>query len=154
MLTFTVVHCVEPVSNHALAAIKIFFRWAQGRRYVQHSPCEGMQTIKRQPRAAVYSTAATIGHPFGSIVQLCVLTGQRRSEIGWLRRSYVSGDIVTFPPSLTKNNRVHSFPISNIARAIIDDIPGDDDLLLRGMRGEAVFSGWSKQKLVSRCHDC
>jgi hypothetical protein len=29
--------------NHALVAIKVFFRWAQRRHYVEHSPCEGMQ---------------------------------------------------------------------------------------------------------------
>ena len=39
--------------NHALVAIKIFFRWAQRRNYIDHSPCEGMQTSKRLPRDRV-----------------------------------------------------------------------------------------------------
>ena len=71
------------------------------RHYVAHSPCEEMQTIERPSRnrvltdnelAAVFSAAKKFGYPFGTIVQICILTGQltgqRRSEIAWLRRSY------------------------------------------------------------------
>lgn len=106
--------------NHTIATVKIFFRWAARRHYVDRSPCEGLQTIKRPARrrvladwelAATCRAAITLGYPFGSIVQLCILTGQRRSEVAWLRRSYLKGDIVIFPPSLTKNNREHRFPI-------------------------------------------
>ncbi|WLB21919.1 site-specific integrase [Bradyrhizobium japonicum] len=141
--------------NHALVAIKIFFAWAQRRHYVQHSPCEGMQIVKRQPRtrvlsseelAAVYGAATQVGYPFGAIVQLCILTGQRRGEIVQLRRSYLSGDTVTLPPSVTKNNRTHTFPIGNMARSVIQDIPGDDDLLFIGTGGKGIFSDWSKKK--------
>jgi integrase len=141
--------------NHTVATIKIFFRWALRRHYVDRSPCEGLQIIKRPPRrrvlsdrelAAVYQTAATIRYPFGSIVQLCILTGQRRSEIAWLCRSYMTRDTVTFPPSLTKNNREHIFPISATARAIINNSPILNDLVFAGARGTHVFSNWAKQK--------
>jgi integrase len=141
--------------NHAVAAIKIFFRWAERRRYVDHSPCEGLEVIKRPSRcrvlsdpelAAVYRIAGGMGHPFGSIVQLCILTGQRRSEIGWLPRSYVKGDTVNFPASLTKNNRDHIFPICVAASAIINNAEGDADLLFEGARGENVFSNGQSKK--------
>ncbi|GAA0007630.1 tyrosine-type recombinase/integrase [Bradyrhizobium diazoefficiens] len=141
--------------NHALVAIKIFFSWAQRRHYVQHSPCEGMQIVKRRPRtrvlspeelAAVYATALNTNYPFGPIVQLCILTGQRRGEIVQLRRSYISGDTVTLPPSITKNNRTHTFPIGNRAQSVIKNIPGDDDLLFIGTGGKGIFSDWSKKK--------
>ncbi len=141
--------------NHALVAIKVFFRWAQRRRYVAHSPCEGMQTIRRQPRqrvltdaelAAVYKTAEKIGYPFGTIVQLCILTGQRRSEIAWLRRNYFADGHCTLPGSLTKNKRDHIFPIGKVARAIIDKLPNGSDFLFPAQRGNTVFGGWSKQK--------
>jgi integrase len=141
--------------NHTVAAIKIFFRWATRRHYVDRSPCEGLQTLKRPARrrtltdwelAAVYRAAGELGHPFGSIVQLCILTGQRRSEIAWLRRSYVSRRAVTFPPSLTKNNREHTFPLGGMARAILDDAHSFNDLVFAGARGENVFSNWAKQK--------
>jgi integrase len=141
--------------NHALVAIKVFFRWAQRRRYLDHSPCEGMQTIKRIPRhrvlsdqelAAVFMAAEKFGYPFGSIVQLCILTGQRRSEIAWLCRSYLSGDTITFPPSFTKNRREHIFPIGPLAQHIIQHILKQADFIFPAMRGNTVFGGWSKQK--------
>ena len=143
--------------NHALVAIKVFFRWAQRRHYVTHSPCEGMQTIKRPPRdrvltdnelAAVYGAAEKIGYPFGTIVQLCILIGQRRSEIAWLRRCYFAEDRCTLPAALTKNKRNHTFPIGTMAQAVIDSIPGESDFLFPAQRGDTVFGGWSKQKMA------
>lgn len=141
--------------NHTIAAIKIFFRWAARRHYVDRSPCEGLQVIKRPARrrtladwelAAVYRSAGALGYPFGSIVQLCILTGQRRSEIAWLRRSYLKGNTATFPPSLTKNNREHKFPICETARTIIDKAPSLDDLVFSGVHKGRVFTDWGKQK--------
>ncbi|UGX94291.1 site-specific integrase [Bradyrhizobium barranii subsp. barranii] len=113
-----------------------------------------MQIVKRQSRtrilspeelAAVYAAASEVGYPFGTIVQLCILTGQRRGEIVQLRRSYLS-DTVTLPPSITKNNRTHTFPIGNMARSIIENIRGEDDLLFIGTHGRGIFSNWSKEK--------
>ena len=141
--------------NHALVAAKVFFRWAQRRHYITQSPCEGMQTVRRQPRqrilsdaelAAVYSTGEKIGHPFGTIVQLCILTGQRRSEIAWLRRSYFAKGACTLPAPLTKNKRDHTFPLGKLAQAVIDKLPNDTDLLFPAQRGHTVFGGWSKCK--------
>lgn len=141
--------------NHALVAIKVFFRWAQRRHYVAHSPCEGMQTIKRPSRnrvltdnelAAVYNAAEKFGYPFGTIVQLCILTGQRRSEIVWLRRGYFAEGHCTLPGSLTKNRRDHTFPIGTMAQAVIDNILNESDFLFPAQRGNTVFGGWSKQK--------
>lgn len=153
--------------NHTVAAIKIFFRWAARRHYVDRSPCDGLQVIKRPARrrvlsdhelAAVYHAAGELGYPFGSIVQLCILTGQRRSEIAWLRRSYRKGDTLTFPPSLTKNNREHRFPIGALAQGIIDEAPSHGDLVFSEVYKGRVFSNWGKQKnaldelLVSQGH--
>ncbi len=141
--------------NHALVAVKVFFRWAQRRRYIEHSPCEGMQTTKRASRdrvltdqelAAVYRNAETIGYPFGTIVQLCILTGQRRSEIAWLRHSYFAINILTVPASLAKNKRKHVMPVGSLVKSIVDSVPHQDDLLFPAQRGDKVFGGWSKQK--------
>jgi integrase len=114
-----------------------------------------MQTIKRPPRnrvlsdaelAAVYKAAKKCGYPFGTIVQLCILTGQRRSEIARLRRSYFAEGRCTLPGSLTKNKRDHTFPVGTMAQAIIDNIPNESDFLFPAQRGDTVFGGWSKQK--------
>jgi integrase len=141
--------------NHALVAVKVFFRWAQRRRYIEHSPCEGMQTSKRPSRdrvlsdrelAAIFRAATSMGYPFGPIVKLCILTGQRRSEIAWLRRSYFEKDTLTVPALLAKNRRQHTMPVGSMAREVVKGIPHQDDLLFPAQRGEKVFGGWSKQK--------
>jgi integrase len=84
--------------------------------------------------------------PFGTIVQLCILTGQRRSETAWLRRSYFAEDRYTFPGSFTKNKRDHTSPIGKMAQAVIANIPNESDFLFPAQRGDTVFGGWSKQK--------
>lgn len=148
-------HRAVSEQNHALVSVKIFFRWAQRRHYVQHSPCEGMQTVKRQSRdrvldmaelRSVYFAAEQHGYPFGNIVLLCILTGQRRSEIAWLKRSYIQGDICTLPASLTKNKREHSFPLGSLAATLIKRMPNTGDYLFPAERGDTVFGGWSKCK--------
>lgn len=141
--------------NHALVAVKVFLRWAQRRHYVEHSPCDGMQTIKRVPRdrvltdeelTVVYRAAEAMGYPFGTIVQLCILTGQRRSEIAWLRRSYFTKNTLAVPASLAKNKRQHVMPIGSLTQSIVDHMSHEDDLLFPANRGDTVFGGWSKQK--------
>lgn len=141
--------------NHALVAIKVFFRWAERRRYVEHSPCSTMQTIKRQSRdrvltatelAAVYKIAANMDYPSGTIVQLCILTGLRRSEVAWLRREYFSQGSISLPASFTKNKREHVLPLGALAASVIGTVPINDDFLFPAQRGNGVFGGWSKLK--------
>jgi len=103
-----------------------------------------MQTIKRPPRtcvlpdtelAAVYKAAEKFGYPVRTIVRLCILTGQRRSEIVWLRRSYFTEARCTLPGSLTKNKRDHTFPIGTITQGVIDNIPSASEFLFPAQRG-------------------
>jgi integrase len=141
--------------NHALVAAKVFFRWAQRRHYVKHSPCEGMQTVKRPSRGrvlsdaevvAIYRTAQRHDTPFTRIVRLCILTGLRRTEAAWLRRSYFKNDTLTLPAFLAKNKREFVAPIGALTGALVASIPSDADLLFPADRGDKVFGGWSKQK--------
>jgi integrase len=116
-----------------------------------------MQTVKRTPRervlsdrelATVYGAAETMGYPFGTIVQLCILTGQRRSEIAWLRRSHFTLGTLTVPAALAKNNREHMMPVGPRVKGIVEAISHKGDLLFPALRGDKVFGGWSKQKIT------
>jgi len=96
-------------ARHAFATGKMLFRWAVRRRYIRQSPADSLLAPPKSPSrdrvlsdveiARVYSVACKIGHPFGTIVQLLLLTGQRRTEIGSLRRSYIdaSTGTITLP---------------------------------------------------------
>jgi integrase len=152
--------------NHALVSIKVFFRWAQRppRRYVAHSPCEGMVPTKRPSRkrvladkelAAVYRTALKRDDPFSMIVALLILTGQRRGEIGALQRPWINPEerTITLPDFITKNGREHTFPYEQAASSILKKVPEQEgDYLFPASRAHVrgkpttTFNGWPKHK--------
>lgn len=85
---------------HALAVARTFFRWCvkPPRRYIPYSPLEGVsvQTGNKRRRVLdghelkkVWVAAAAQGYPHGTIVQLLILTGQRRGEIANLRWPWI-----------------------------------------------------------------
>jgi integrase len=88
---------------------------------------------------------------FAAIVQLLVLTGQRRGEIAALRADYISNDLCTLPATLTKNKREHAFPIGTAASSILSTpLAGSSNGLLFPARGQPSrpFNGWSKSKVA------
>ena len=147
------------IAVNALAAVRKFFNWARQRRLVAHSPCEGLQLgVRPQPRTRVLSdpelvrvhrAAKCCGYPYGNIVQLLLLTAQRRNEIASLRWSYINQEerLITLPRELVKNNREHVFVYGEMAAEILEKMPRIGDLLFPA-RGHAdrSFSGWSKSK--------
>src|SRR6202035_1255456 len=77
-------------ANKTLKSIKTFLRWCVGRAVLDQSPGDGIpMPTKEVPRDRVLSdeelarvilAARQIGGPYGGIVELLVLTGQRREE--------------------------------------------------------------------------
>ncbi len=146
-------------AKHAFAAIRKFFNWARQRRLVKHSPCEGLQIdIRSQPRTRVLSDAELVkvwraaerqGYPYGTIVKLLLLTGQRRNEIASLRWSYITlaEKKIMLPPELVKNNRQHVFVYGDMVAEVLASMPKLGDFLFpaRG-HDDRPFSGWSKAK--------
>ena len=65
-------------ANHAFTAIRTFLRWATKRRYISHSPCEGLELPARvesrdrvltdEEISIVNRQAGKLGYPFGTIV--------------------------------------------------------------------------------------
>ncbi len=142
-----------------LAAVRKMFNWAVSRDILDRSPCEGIAlSTQTRPRDRVLEDAelakvylASDGYPFGAIVRLLILTGQRRGEIAGLKWSYIDHQqqTITLPGSLTKNKRPHTFPYGERAHRILGEIPMQGDFLFpaRG-RAAKVFSGWSKCKVA------
>lgn len=95
----------------------------------------------------MYKRAGEATYPFGPIIQLLILTGQRRSEIGSLRRSWVHDGWVTFPDGFAKNKRMHTFPLSASAQAVFAAVLGQSDLVFSAATNiERPFSGWAWHK--------
>ena len=144
---------------HALAAMRTLFGWARRRRLVRHSPCDGLKLeVRPQSRTRVlsdpelvkvYRAAEAIGYPYGTIVQLLLLTAQRCNEIVNLRWTYVDQEKreITLPAELVKNNREHTFVYGDAVAAVLAKTPHLGDFLFpaRGFDDRA-FSGWSRAK--------
>lgn len=152
--------------KHALVAAKIFFNWAFRRGYVDRSPCERMRPpspsssrerfLSDAELAAVFGEAQSSPYPFGPIVSLLILTGQRRGEIAGLRWEWIDfkEHTITFPASFTKNHRTHRLPFGDMAARILEDLPKLDEneyvfpATRAHVRGKpsTVFNGWGKAK--------
>jgi integrase len=164
--------------DHALSVAKTFFTWAQNRRYIDDNPCRGLSPHGHTSRTRVLSDeelgkiwraceqrwvladeekSSVKYHPlpasYCTIIRLLILTGQRKSEIAGLRNGYISNDICTLPPTLTKNGRQHSFPLGSLTATILQTVTStslSDHLLFPAKGASATgvrsFNGWSKSK--------
>ncbi len=149
----------ESEARHAFSVIRKFFNWARQQRLVMHSPCEGLEfgfrmisrtrVLSDDELVAVYRAAEIMGYPYGRIVQLLILTGQRRGEITGLARSFINEEnrTITLPAWLVKNNREHTFAYGDMVADILASIPDQGDLLFpaRGFEDRS-YTGWNKGK--------
>jgi integrase len=116
---------------HAHRALKTMFRWAVKRKVIAISPMEGLErpskpadrdrVLSDKEMVAVYRTAQQVGYPFGHIILIIFHTAMRRSEVGGLKRSYVTEDAITLPSELTKNGRELVLP--NLINGELSVIP-------------------------------
>lgn len=142
---------------HALKDIRTFFNWCIP-RYLAVSPCIGLKKPSEKSRdrtldddelRKVWRKAEEIDYPYGTIVRLLILTGQRAGEITALRRTWINGTSITIPPAFTKNARPTTIPLGTMAKALIEGAPDKGDLLFPA-RGDAnkPFQGLQSRKLV------
>lgn len=154
------------VQHHAFGTVRTFLNWARGKQYVDDNPLEGMSAPQgSRPRERVLSdeelkriwNACEGTH--GDIVKLLILTGQRVGEITKLSGDMIEGEVITLPTWLTKNKRVHRFPIGKTAQSILKPLlevaSYHEKSFIFPARGrtDSYFSGFSKCKLAldERC---
>jgi integrase len=143
--------------KHAFVAIRTMMNWCWKRGYIETSPVPPL-TFRSTPRnrvlsdtelRAVWERAECYGYPFGVIVKLLILTGQRRGEVTNLRRNWIEGGVVTFPSEIVKNGREHALPLGGMARSIIEGLPKGTDLLFPSrLNDETPFNGFSRSKRI------
>jgi integrase len=137
---------------HLHRALKTFFNWASMRSYISQSPMERLALPTKQKSrdrfltedelAKVWKHAKSAPYPFGIIVQLLILTGQRYGEIANLRRSFIQNDLITWPAEVTKNSTEHSIPITPMVAEILKSVPQTNS--------EAMFPTFAVAKTTQR----
>lgn len=78
-------------ARHAFAAVRKLFNWTVEQGLLELSPCTGMKApgkpgsrdrvLSDEELALIWKSASALGPPFGSVVQLLMLTAQRRGEV-------------------------------------------------------------------------
>lgn len=123
--------------RYIFVVLRTFFNWCVAQYHIDVSPMDRMEPPAKNGSRDRVLTAdelravwrACPDDPFGAVVQLLILTGQRRGEIAHIG---IEGDLATVPGEWTKNGRVHTFPVGERAQK----------LLAR----ERDYGGWTKAK--------
>jgi integrase len=134
------------------------FVWCVGRGILTVNPMQGLpkpgsdtkrdRVLSDDELVAVWCGAETLGYPYGRAVQLLLLTGARREEIGQLRWSEVQGDTIHLEGARTKTGNPHLIPLSTPAMALLEHAPrvaGSDYVFT--VTGRKPIRGWSGAKI-------
>lgn len=122
----------SPASARLLFAhLRKFFNWCVGRLLLSISPLTGLKgpdNVKARDRVLtdaevvlVWKAADSLSAPFGALIRMLLLTGQRRDEVTSMRWSEVEMQKAEWiiPADRAKNGQSHSVDLSAPALAIL-----------------------------------
>jgi integrase len=146
-------------ANRTLSAVRKLFSWAVSRDIIAASPCAGVKpptpersrdrVLSDDELRAVWEAAEKLGGPFGALIKLLILTGQRRDEVAGMRWSELNLDagLWVIASDRVKNNEAHVVPLSKLAVEILNNLPriADSDFVLT-TTGKSPASDYSKKK--------
>jgi integrase len=147
------------MANRTLAHVRKLFVWALDREIVQASPVTGVKppvaevsrerVLEPDELAAIWRACDELGWPFGKVVQLLIVTGQRLNEVS--RMAWPDLDLERaewlLPAKLVKTKKPHIVPLSPLAMNIISGLPPLGDLMFPSrVSRERAVSGFSRIK--------
>lgn len=110
-----------------------------------HKPQIRSRVLGDEELRVIWQAAEGLGYPFGPVVQLLVLTGQRRGEVCGMRWADVDLDGRVWGMPSTKGGRPHVVPLVERACAILGPLPRLGPYVFT-TRGDRPVSGLSKCK--------
>jgi integrase len=144
-------------ANKLLKVVKAFFRWCVGRAILDISPANGLSAPARERArdrvledgelARILRAARQMDGPYGGIVELLALTGQRREEAAQLTWDEINlaSRTWTLPASRTKNGKPHIVYLSNEAIAVLMPKKGKFVFSLTGTKPFQSFSAAKRE---------
>jgi integrase len=146
-------------ANKTLKSIKTFLRWCVGRAVLDQSPAEGVplpakevtrdRVLDDRELVQVMLAARKIGGPYGGIVELLALTGQRREEVARLtwQELDLQQRVWTIPKSRTKNAKAHVVHLSEQSIDVLKSAHRQGPLVF-SLLGTKPFQEFSRAKSV------
>jgi integrase len=140
------------------STVRKLFNWAVDRDVIPASPCirippparakDRDRVLSDDELRSVWVGCDRLGWPFGQVVRLLILTGQRREEVATMRWPDIDFDAAcwTLPRSSTKNNRAHEVPLAPAALSILKALPKLHDELVFTTNGRVPVAGFSMAK--------
>lgn len=139
--------------------IKRIGNWFVERDELEVSPFANMKppankvvrdrALSSEEISCLWSACNQIGYPFGPLVQLLLLTGQRRNEVAGMRWSEIDIEARewTIPGHRSKNGKPHLIPLSVPVLNILESMPRfDGPHVFTTTSGKRSVSGFSKAK--------
>ncbi len=150
------------MANRVLAALRKMCSWSVDRGIIAASPCDKIKAptaersrdrvLSDDELRGLWAATDAIGWPFGALVKILLLTGQRRDEVGKMRWSEIDldGKLWILPKERSKNAQAHAVPLSGPVLAILAGLPriasakGQDYVFT--VTGKTAVSGFSGAK--------
>jgi integrase len=106
------------------------------------------RTLTNTELQAVWEAAGKLGYPYGALVQMLILTGQRLREVAEMKWSEVEGSLWTIPPARMKSRSTHEIPLAPNVIVLLGSLPRlrDSDYVFSTLNGLRPISGFSKMK--------
>lgn len=140
-------------ARHTFAALRLLTNFAVTRSDLETSPLKGLKMPHKPTRRTrilsdqellrAWEASADMGYPYGPLIQMLILTGQRLKEVAHATWSELDlrDHLWTLPAERTKNKRIHLVPISEDMLEFLNlHWPADsrEGLLYRGKRGNRL----------------
>lgn len=152
-----------PISaNRVHAILRRFFNWCMERSILEVSPVATVPApTKEVSRDRVLTDAEikllwqacdAVGWPFGQMVQILLLTVQRREEVAGMRLGELdleaTAPLWIIPKERAKNDKAHTVPLAPKVVALLQGMPRmkSDAGFVFTTTGESSVSGYSKAK--------
>lgn len=148
--------------RNLFALMRRLFSWAVQRGDLEQSPMKNMEVpepVRSRDRILsddelmqVALNSTSLPQPFGALIRMLILTGQRRGEVAGMRWDELdrAAGRWTLPHERVKNKRNHSLPLNAIAIRSLDNVAGGEHWPTHGLvfttTGRSPVSGYSKIK--------
>jgi integrase len=145
--------------DHLLAALSRLYEWGPARKLVTLNPAARIakdhhyaprdRVLNHDEIKRFWSACDAVGWPAGPIYKLLLLTGQREVEIGGMCWSELDLDKrqLNLPGSRTENGKAHTVHLSDMAMAIMEQLPRIDGCdYVFGTTGRGPFRSYTSNR--------